>query len=574
MTISKSFLPIIALLICGALIYTPAANTPFIFDDHVQIVSNPLIKSPDYMPRLFRGSTIFSGNFEKLDGMFYRPLMMVVFNLIHTFFGLNQLAFHSIQIVLHLATVVLIYLLAKRFMPSIYAWLASLIVMIHPINIEAVIYSSNLQDILLNFFGILSLLHIVRNNYRLKNYFLLSLYWFLALLSKESGFIYILLGLFLILSQHRLKDIQKAFFVSLITMSIYALIRFQAVGLPTADPVVPIVSATTTQRLMTIPKIITTYITTYILPINLHTGQNWVITTPTITNFYLPVIIVISLITAFIFIWKNTSEQPKKIWIRMLIIWLSANLLLHSQLIPLDATVADRWFYAASIALTLLILSLISTAVSLKKHHHQIITLLKIYIILLSIITLNRIQDWQSPLQLMTKDYARSAPSYNLANNLGIIHFEAGNVDMAIDYLNASIDHVPNWGVSWTNLGVALEAKAETEPSQAQNYRLQAIHAYRQAISLHAGVNPYINLARLLVDTQIESDQITSKFLAECTTLYPANPDLWFLRSKWELNQNRFNNALSFAETFHQLLNTPQSLEWLQTVEQASNYPN
>jgi tetratricopeptide (TPR) repeat protein len=494
--------------------------------------------------------------------------MMVSFNLIHSLFGLNPTAFHLFQIGLHLASACLVYLLAKRFLPISLAWFGSVIFMVHPINVEAVVYSSNLQDVLLTFFGLLSL-HLSLKPMKGKIQPLLPIVWLLTLFSKESGIIYIILSLFLIRTYQPKKIFTSTTTIALIVTIFYLIIRFQAVGFPTSDPVVPIVSTSTYERLLTVPKVITTYLFMYSLPVNLHTGQNWVITSPSFTHFYLPLLIVILGSLALVKIWTTAKKSPTKHWQRFLILWFVANLILHSQLIPLDATVADRWFYGSSIAATLLLLLKLSHHLSTKKQLHLIFNVLGIIVIGLSLLTLNRIKDWQSPFRLLSKDYARSAPSYNLANNLGIIYFQAGDTDTAIDYLNASIDHVPNWGVSWTNLGVAKEAQAKTNPSKAQDYYQQAIAAYRQAIIHHAGVNPYVNLARLLVETQIESDQTTTSFLTQSTKRYPDNPDLWFLLSQWELAQNRFDSAYLAASAFHQLLNTPQSFTWLQTVEQA-----
>ena len=160
------------------LVYLPAWRAGFVWDDEQLITANPLLRT-------------FSGLIEIWSGgrtADYFPMTNTVFWIERHLFGENATGYHAINILLHGADAILVWLVLHRLqIPG--AWFAGLIFGIHPVHVESVAWTSELKNVLAMFFTLLSIFSFVGSNEQRQSHaaYLASLFFFaLALLSKTQ----------------------------------------------------------------------------------------------------------------------------------------------------------------------------------------------------------------------------------------------------------------------------------------------------------------------------------------------------------------------------------------------------
>jgi protein O-mannosyl-transferase len=136
---------VIALAIIVA--YWPALNGGFIFDDDVLLVNNKLIQAPDGLYRIWFTS-------EPID---YWPVTNTAFWIEWRLWGWNTTGYHVVNLVLHIANALLVWLILRKLaIPG--SFLAALLFAVHPVNVESVAWISQLKNTLSLFFFLVSIL--------------------------------------------------------------------------------------------------------------------------------------------------------------------------------------------------------------------------------------------------------------------------------------------------------------------------------------------------------------------------------------------------------------------------------
>src|SRR5256886_13841497 len=144
----KTCLLAATLSILTILIYHPAWHGGFIWDDYRYVILNYLLIAPDGFRRIW-----FS-----LDAPSqYFPLTYTVLRIERSLWDLNPAGYHWINIFLHLGNALLVWcILARLQIPG--AWLAAAIFALHPVQVETVAWISELKNVLMGFFFLLTLL--------------------------------------------------------------------------------------------------------------------------------------------------------------------------------------------------------------------------------------------------------------------------------------------------------------------------------------------------------------------------------------------------------------------------------
>jgi Tfp pilus assembly protein PilF len=128
--------------------YMPAMRAGFIWDDDDHLTANPAMTAPDGLRRIWSSLAVSR----------YYPLTLTSFWLQRRLWGLNPFPYHWVNIALHAANGVLVFLLLRRLrIPA--AWLAAGLWMVHPVNVESVAWITELKNTQsgLFFFGALLL---------------------------------------------------------------------------------------------------------------------------------------------------------------------------------------------------------------------------------------------------------------------------------------------------------------------------------------------------------------------------------------------------------------------------------
>jgi protein O-mannosyl-transferase len=180
-----TYIFIAAVLIIACLIaYAPAMRAGFIWDDDAYVTDNPFLTAKDGLKQIW-----FSFNQPSQ----YFPLTYTVFRLEYKLWGLNPVGYHLVNILLHIANAFLVWLvLSKLRIP--WAWLAAAIFAVHPINVESVEWVTEIKNLLMLFFSLLSVLAWLRFIERpgreagaWLNYALSLVFFSLALSSKTTA---------------------------------------------------------------------------------------------------------------------------------------------------------------------------------------------------------------------------------------------------------------------------------------------------------------------------------------------------------------------------------------------------
>lgn len=175
-------LGLIVLLAGTVLAYQKVWHAGYIWDDDVYVTANPLLTAPDGLWRIW---------FSLDSPSQYFPLVYSAFRLEHALWGFEPTGYHWVNIILHAVNATLLWrLLYKLRCPG--AWLGAALWALHPVQVESVAWITELKNVLMGFFFLLTLLCWAQFTEREKGrdwiyYFAALLCYALALLAKTTA---------------------------------------------------------------------------------------------------------------------------------------------------------------------------------------------------------------------------------------------------------------------------------------------------------------------------------------------------------------------------------------------------
>lgn len=195
-----------------------------------------------------------------------------------------------------------------------------------------------------------------------------------------------------------------------------------------------------------------------------------------------------------------------------------AGIFLHLQLLPLDMTVAERWFYFPFIG-CLGIIGVTICFINLKNR--KLIFFAEIFVLVILIAlglrTMIRNSDWNTSYSLFSHDVLINDNFY-LENKTGVELTLLSRNNEAQEHFRKSIQFLPT-ASAFSGLGfVYLE---EGTYSKAEEY-------FEKAISLDKEYSPsYQNLAYALLKSN--NPKAAIKITNQGLVLFPKNDQLWIL---------------------------------------------
>ena len=194
------------LFLCATalLLYLPTLHQPFHYDDYHNIVENPYIKNLKNIPLFLEGL--------RVNRVWFRAIPTFTFALNYRSHGLDVFGYHLVNLLLHIGSAILVYLLSKHLLSlrrsvkeepageespfywtSLLSLFAALIFVVHPIQVNTVAYIVQRNEGLCAFFFLLSFFLFTKERAAtgLPRLFLLAgviLAALAAIFSKEVGF--------------------------------------------------------------------------------------------------------------------------------------------------------------------------------------------------------------------------------------------------------------------------------------------------------------------------------------------------------------------------------------------------
>ena len=166
-----------ALLALTVAVYWPAKDAGIIWDDNSHFLENHAVIAPDGLKAIWTTFVL----------PVYYPLTFSVFWLTYQLGGTNPSPYHVVTLALHAVNVVLLFFLLRRLNVR-GAWVAAALWAIHPVNVESVVWATELKNTLSGAWFFASLLCFLHYERDLKwKWFAGALLCFAAaLLSKSS----------------------------------------------------------------------------------------------------------------------------------------------------------------------------------------------------------------------------------------------------------------------------------------------------------------------------------------------------------------------------------------------------
>ena len=162
--------PVLLGMILGACIlsaYGGCLHYPFLSDDALGIVENPVVRHP--------GAFGWLAAPPAASGLAWRPLATLLFAAAYAASGLNPVAYHVANILVHLGSALLLQGVVRRVLElpslggratghaSIVGFFSALLWSLHPVQTQSVIWSSQATELLMGFFVLLCLYAFLRS---------------------------------------------------------------------------------------------------------------------------------------------------------------------------------------------------------------------------------------------------------------------------------------------------------------------------------------------------------------------------------------------------------------------------
>ena len=504
MTANHLFPITLLALICIVLYFNSLSNG-FVYDDYAVIIENKHIQHPiKSFPSFFNQSyfDIAAGEAS------YRPVATLSYYLIYAIVGLNPLGYHLFSVILHLANVVLVYLLVNLILkdrPT--ALVAGLLFACHPALTEAVDCISYNEDLLAAFFYLLAFLFCLKSSPNglksdRKNYILSLLFFLLGLLSKEMAITLPAIILLYDLSIKNEVDPQSfslqpilsaikerwLFYSGYMAVGLFYLaIRFIILYNP-EESTKPFFRSFL-ERIIFLPGHIFSFIKLSFFPVNL--TADYVFSYPhhffAISNLMGLLFIAGSAGLCF-FSFKHSKEIFFGIW------WFFITLFPVYNLIPIYNPFAERYLYIPLIGICLALAIVFNTLMTKRLSETvpvKVLSSVAIIVILsfYSTVTISRNRDWKDNLTLWSKTVITTPNSSIAHGSLGRAYQDQGRLEEAIGKYKKAIELYPGDYKAYHNLGVI---------HAGQGALREAVANYKSAIAINpAFIDAQFNLANI-----------------------------------------------------------------------------
>lgn len=531
----RPWIVLLVFVVLGFGIYSPCLNGGRIWDDHYLIGENPFFRSPAFSGEVFR-QHLFSESFST----YYRPVQNLSYMMDYWLWGESTVGYHCTNVLIHTLAAWLLFLVLRRLLPTLWkggndttvaALLVALVWLVHPIHNAAVAYISGRADSLAAFFALAAWLAWMRSRdcpgtaARAICSFTAAALFLTALCSKEIALVWALLfGLHMLLFERsitrrgRMLSVAGLVAVVAIYAGLHALPVHRA-GVPGASPepftgrvILALRALGDYARLMFAPARL--MMERSLGPADMYSGRLawW----RGIGSEYLSVLGAVTLVVSA---WLCLRRGETRSLRRFGVLWLLVAFVPISNLIPLNAEVAEHWIYTASIGFLLLAAGMV--AMLPARTRRVSVTLTCAAAMGLAVRTSFRAADWAEGETFARRTIENGGASARLLSYYAMELGRKGRLAEQEQVYRRTLTLYPHFMTARINLGVCLQKQGRTADARPL---LDIGPASAVVSNVPRNWNAALNLAG-----QLHSEGRSADALALVREWKPMNPDTWEL---------------------------------------------
>lgn len=455
----------LGVLIVTFLAYQSVWHAGFIWDDDHHLTDNPAMTAPDGLRMIWTSLAVSR----------YYPLTLTSFWLQRRLWGLNPLPYHLVNIALHAINGVLLYLVLRRLrIPA--AWLAAIVWVLHPVNVESVAWITELKNTQSGLFFFLSILFFLQSETGAKRswtrYALALLCGLAAVLSKPST---VVLPLVLLLcawwerGRWSRIDVLRVipFFVLALGMSVLTVIeqRGQILREPTVEW-----NLGAADRFVIAGRAVWFYASKLLWPAPLtFVYPHWDVEATSVLS-WLPLV---ALAAIAVFLWirrQRPWERAGLFGYAFFVVALLPVLGFFDVFYFRYSFVADHFQYLASVGLVTLVTSGAATECRRIGRPVKYLGALAAVAIplLLATLTWRQGRVYRDMETLWRDTLAKNPRCWMAHTNLGNMLRRSGRLTEAEEHYEQALQIKPDYAMAHNNLAVALIAEGKPEAAMAQ----------------------------------------------------------------------------------------------------------
>jgi len=486
---SAGFLYALIVTALAIVSYLNSADGEFVWSDRTIIVEeNGILHSADDLVRAFTGPPWTFAGAPTDKGGYYRPISAISFTLDHLVYGDWTIGYHAVNILLHGANTLLLFLFLTAIFPERKTpFLAALLFAVHPIHTEAVAWISGRAG-LLAAFGILLALLFHTYSRRRPLWLAGSLLAFLfALGSKEEAIVLPFLIVLLDTRSERKgggKQGWKRALPYFVVAPLYLLLRYSAIGTPGTGAGSSIAFDVLFPTML---RVLGNYLQLLIIPFPQHTNDAVLLSqSPFDPRAFFALLFLGAAFYGMHRLGRGRREIPFGV------IWMGVTILPFLNILPLLHFRAERMLYLPSIGFVLVAAALIDNwggwLVGKEKRFglDPAVLVTAGVAVLLCLATLSRNEAWQSDQILFSDTLKKNEFAPEAAYRLGAAAYRHGAYPDAIQLLRTAlmpasgyVRFLPDSSLVLTDLGYAHHKSGDYA---------SAVPAFRRALARRPGM--------------------------------------------------------------------------------------
>ncbi len=469
------------IIVATFLAYFPCLSGRFIWDDESLVTNNHLIKASDGLYRFWCTT-------EAID---YWPVTNTTLWFEWRLWGMNATGYHVTNLVLHIATTLLIWIILRKLsIPG--AFFAALIFAIHPVNVESVAWIAQRKNTLSMLFFLLSILWYLKFEipsslsshhssassvycppstvHRPLFYWLSLAAFVLAMLSKGSVAV---LPVLLLVILWWLRPLTRKDLVRTVPFFLVAVVLTGVnVWFQTRGSLEAIRTASFAQRLLGAGGVVWFYLYKALLPLNLvFIYPQWHIEVGHLL-WWLPLVAAV-VVTVVLWRFREGWSRPLSFAWGFFCVALLPVMGLIDVYFMKFSLVADHYQHIA-------IIGVIALAAALWSCWHQrtrqpATTIAAAVVCVLMYLTWQQSLMYKNDRTLYRTTIARNPGCWLAYNNLGAVFVKAGRLHEAIEHYEQALRLKPDYAKARHNLGHAMFNLGRVQ---------EAIEQYQQALGL------------------------------------------------------------------------------------------